>query len=202
MLLTRVVTVCASAVAGRARAQESASSATAASAPAERTGERRAARGRARPGGRPAADAVSVEGRPPRRDGRRSASGETLDARRSTLDARRSTLDARRSTLDARRSTLDARRSTLDARRSFLLYSEVEGNAIPSRSRRCHCRPYILPSTSLDEALPGRTCRAVRQRFRRRTLIRYNGICNRKTILSLCHICIISKDLEFAGNRP
>ena len=60
--------------AGRANAPVSASSAAAACARAEPTSERRATRGRAKPAGRPAADAAYVQGEepPPRRGGRRS----------------------------------------------------------------------------------------------------------------------------------
>ena len=115
----RVADQCSTSVwaaAGSASAPERASSATVASARPERMGERRPGRGRAGPGDRPAPDAVSVEGRPPRRGGDRSASGETL-ARRSALGARRSALGARRSALGARRSALGARRSALGARR-------------------------------------------------------------------------------------
>ena len=146
-------TFCAWAVAGRASAQESASSAAAASARAERTRPCRAPRRRAKPAGRQAVRRwrAALLARARRSYGaRRSALGarrSALGARRSALGARRSALGARRSALGARRSALGARRSALGARRSALgARRSALGISTASRSV-LQCQPSIAVAT-------------------------------------------------------
>ena len=160
------------AVAGSARAPESASSAAAASARAERTRPRRAPHmgardppaGRRRmhihkekvrsrrPGGA-AGGQAAMAGRPAPAPAARSYLGarrSALGARRSALGARRSALGARRSALGARRSALGARRSALGARRSALgaLNYTVTSPQQPSKSQaHCYAPPKSRPVT-------------------------------------------------------